>query len=105
MLRERESADAAIEERAARAVARRDHGRIPGVVAGPLILAIVYSFNAGSSITHWEGFSLRWWVGDPAAQESILYDQATRSALEHSLWLATLTTAIALPVGTAFAMG
>ena len=72
---------------------------------GPLILAIVYSFNAGSSITHWEGFSLRWWVGDPAAQESILYDPFTRSALEHSLWLAILTTAIAVPIGTAFAMG
>jgi spermidine/putrescine transport system permease protein len=72
---------------------------------GPLILAIVYSFNAGSSITHWEGFSLRWWVGDPATQESILYDPSTRSALEHSLWLAILTTVIAVPIGTAFAMG
>lgn len=72
---------------------------------GPLILAIVYSFNAGSSITHWDGFSLRWWVGDPGAQESILYDPSTRSALEHSLWLAIVTTSIAVPMGTAFAMG
>lgn len=72
---------------------------------GPLMLAIVFSFNAGSSITHWEGFSLRWWVGDPAAQESILFDSSTRSALEHSLWLAILTTAIAVPIGTTFAMG
>ena len=72
---------------------------------GPLILAIGYSFNAGRSVTLWEGFSLRWWVGNPAAQESILFDPSTRSALEHSLWLAILTTAIAVPIGTAFAIG
>jgi len=72
---------------------------------GPLILVIGYSFSGGRSITLWEGFSLRWWVGNPAAQESILFDPSTRSALEHSLWLAILTTAIAVPIGTAFAIG
>lgn len=71
----------------------------------PIVLAIVYSFNAGSSVTHWEGSSLRWWVGDPAAQESIVYDPELRAALIHSLVLASWTVAIAVPFGTAFALG
>ena len=71
----------------------------------PIVLAIIYSFNAGSSITHWEGASLRWWVGDPAAQESIVYDPATRAALLHSLLLASWTMLVAVPFGTAFALG
>ena len=36
-----------------------------------------------------KGASLRWWVGDPAAQESIVYDPALRAALLHSLLLAS----------------
>jgi len=28
----------------------------------PIILLVIYSFNAGSSIAIWEGFSLRWYV-------------------------------------------
>ena len=71
----------------------------------PLILAIADSFNAGSSVTHWEGFSFRWWVGNPAAQESIAYEPEVRAALLHSLALVSLTAAIAVPCGTAFALG
>ncbi|MGH2596998.1 MAG: ABC transporter permease [Actinomycetota bacterium] len=71
----------------------------------PIVLAIIYSFNAGSSVTHWEGASLRWWVGDPTAQESILYDPALRAALVHSLLLASWTMVLAVPIGTAFALG
>ena len=58
----------------------------------PLLLVIVYSFNAGDTVTHWQGFSLRWWVGDPSAAESIVYDPETRTRLAHSLVLASLTT-------------
>ncbi len=71
----------------------------------PLVLVVIYSFNAGTSVTHWEGASLRWWVGDPAAGESIAYDSETRDRLVHSLVLATLTTAVAVPIGSAFALG
>ena len=71
----------------------------------PIVIAMIYSFNTGSSITHWEGFSLRWWVGDPAAQESIVHDPELRAALLQSLKLASLTAAIAVPCGTAFALG
>ena len=72
---------------------------------GSIALAIIYSFNAGSSVTHWEGPSLRWWVGDPTAQESIVYDPALRAALLHSVLLASWTTVIAVPCGIAFALG
>ena len=71
----------------------------------PIALAIIYSFNAGTTVTHWEGVSLRWWVGDPAAQESIVYDPALRAALLHSLVLASWTMVIVVPCGTAFALG
>ena len=95
---------------------RRTHGRgstwLAAITVGYLIwslttivLAMFFSFNAGASVTHWEGFSLRWWIGDPAAQESIVHDPATRAALLQSLKLATLTTVIAVPCATAFALG
>jgi spermidine/putrescine transport system permease protein len=71
----------------------------------PIGLAIIYSFNVGNTITHWEGAGLRWWLGDPAAQESIMYDPAIRAALLHSLLLASWTMVIAVPCGTAFALG
>ena len=71
----------------------------------PLVLVVIYSFNAGTSVTSWEGLSLRSWIGDPPAGESIAYDPETRARLFHSLVLATLTTAIAVPIGSAFALG
>ena len=71
----------------------------------PLLLVVVYSFNAGDTVTHWQGFSLRWWMGDPSAAESIVYDPETRTRLAHSLVLAGLSTAIAVPIGTMFALG
>ena len=71
----------------------------------PLLLVVIYSFNAGTSVTRWEGSSLRWWIGDPAAGESIAYDPETRAGLVHSLVLASLATAVAVPMGSAFALG
>ncbi len=71
----------------------------------PLLLVVAYSFNAGDTVTHWQGFSLRWWIGDPSAAESIVYDPETRSRLAHSLVLASVTTFIAVPIGTMFALG
>lgn len=71
----------------------------------PLLLVVVYSLNAGDTVTHWQGFSLRWWIGDPSAAESIAYDPGTRSRLAHSLVLASLTTVIAVPIGAMFALG
>ena len=72
---------------------------------GPLLLAVVYSFNDAPSVTHWEGLSLRWWIGEPAAEESLVYDPETRAALRHSLLLATWATVISVPIASAFAIG
>ena len=71
----------------------------------PLVIAVAFSFNAAPSISRWEGFSLRWWIGDPRDRSSLVFDPELRGALLHSLTLASWTTVIAVPMGTAFAMG
>jgi spermidine/putrescine transport system permease protein len=68
-------------------------------------VAIVFSFNAGRSRSTWQGFSLRWWLGEPTAQESLLYSPDLRSAIIQSLRLSVFTAVIAVPIGTAFAIG
>ena len=69
----------------------------------PVVIAIVFSFNAGRSRSTWQGFSLRWWFEDPF--DSLWTDQALRSALFQTLRLSALTVLIAVPLGTAFAIG
>jgi spermidine/putrescine transport system permease protein len=71
----------------------------------PVLIAIAFSFNAGRSRSVWQGFSFRWWVGNPAAQESLLYDPALRQAVSQSLRLSIITTLVAVPIGTLFAIG
>ena len=31
----------------------------------PVVIAVIFSFNAGRSRSTWQGFSLRWWYQDP----------------------------------------
>jgi spermidine/putrescine transport system permease protein len=69
----------------------------------PVAIAILFSFNAGRSRSIWQGFSTRWYWGDPSF--SVLHDPSLRSALEQSLRLATLDMAIAVPLGVALALG
>lgn len=69
----------------------------------PVAIAIVFSFNAGRSRSTWQGFSLRWWNADPF--DSLWHDLALRSAMFQTLRLSVLTVAIAVPIGTAFAIG
>jgi spermidine/putrescine transport system permease protein len=68
----------------------------------PVAEAVLFSFNKGRSITRWEGFSLRWYVSDPTG--SVLHDPALQHAVIQSLKLATLTVAVTLPLGVAFAL-
>jgi len=68
----------------------------------PVAEAVLFSFNKGRSITRWEGFSLRWYTGDPNG--SVLHDPALQHAVIQSLKLATLTVAVTLPLGVAFAL-
>jgi spermidine/putrescine transport system permease protein len=68
----------------------------------PVVIAIVYSFNAGRSRSSWQGFSLRWWTVD---EDSLWRDEALRTAMVQSVKLAGLTMLIAVPIGVAFAIG
>ncbi len=71
----------------------------------PVVIAIAFSFNAGRSRSAWQGFSTRWWLGTESAQESLLYSPSLRPAIFQSLRLAIITTLIAVPLGTLFAIG
>jgi spermidine/putrescine transport system permease protein len=71
----------------------------------PVAIAVQFSFNDGRSRSTWQGFSTQWYVGDPAAGASVLYDPSLRSALTQSLTLAILTMLVATPIGVALAIG
>jgi spermidine/putrescine transport system permease protein len=68
----------------------------------PVLIAVVFSFNAGRSRSTWQGFSLRWWWEDP--NDSLFHDPALRSALVQSLRLSLITMLVAVPLGTLFAI-
>ncbi|MFC4585487.1 ABC transporter permease [Sphaerisporangium corydalis] len=99
---------------APRAARRRRSGRRRPVVLAaitwayviwslvPVLVAIQFSFNAGKSRSSWQGFSLRWYAGDP---NSVAADPSLRLALVNSLVLAALTTLVATPLGVALALG
>jgi len=67
----------------------------------PVLVAILFSFNAGRSRSSFQGFSLRWYTWDP---ESVLHDASLRGALSQSVKLTLITVVIAVPLGTAFAI-
>jgi spermidine/putrescine transport system permease protein len=69
----------------------------------PVLIAIQFSFNAGRSRSTWQGFSLQWYVVDPAL--SVLHDPSLRLALLQSLKIAVLTMLIATPLGVGLAVG
>jgi spermidine/putrescine transport system permease protein len=69
----------------------------------PVIIAVIFSFNDGRSRIVWQGFSMRWWTGDPT--DSILHDPAIRTAMVQTYRLAIVTVFITVPLGTLFAIG
>ena len=69
----------------------------------PVLIAVLFSFNAGRSRSVWQGFSLRWWIGDPNA--SLLHDDSLRMTTVNSLVLAVVTVVVTLPLGTMLAIG
>jgi spermidine/putrescine transport system permease protein len=69
----------------------------------PVAIAVLFSFNSGKSRSVWQGFSLRWYYTDPNL--SVWNDAALHTALIHTLILGVFTTAIAVPLGVAFALG
>jgi spermidine/putrescine transport system permease protein len=69
----------------------------------PVVIAVLFSFNNGRSRSVWQGFSTRWYWGDP--NNSVIHDPVMRSALEQSLKLAGLDMLIAVPLGVGLALG
>jgi len=69
----------------------------------PVLIAVLFSFNDSRSRTSWQGFSLRWYFGDP--ERSVWYDDSLQTALVHTLRLGVLTTLIVVPLGVALALG
>src|SRR5207249_4314583 len=48
----------------------------------PVALAVLFSFNSGRSRSTWQGFSFRWYWGDPNL--SVFHDDTMRTALIQS---------------------
>ncbi len=69
----------------------------------PIGLAVLFSFNDGKSQSVWQGFSWRWYFTDPV--NSVLHNPQLHAAVIQTLRLSLYTTAIAVPLGVAFALG
>ena len=69
----------------------------------PIAIAVLFSFNDGKSQSVWQGFSTRWYWGDPVT--SVANNPALRNAVIQTFRLAFLVTIIAVPIGVAFAIG
>ena len=61
----------------------------------PVLIAIQFSFNKGRSRSTWQGFSWRWYWGDPS--RSVWHDPTLHRALFNSLWLAGMTMLVCAP--------
>ena len=51
----------------------------------PIALAVLFSFNDGKSQSVWQGFSMRWYTGDPL--NSVLHDPTLHAAVLQTLRL------------------
>jgi spermidine/putrescine transport system permease protein len=69
----------------------------------PVLIAVLFSFNSGRSRTNWQGFSTRWYYGDPI--RSVWHDQSLHAALFHTFRLGILVTLITVPLGVLLALG
>jgi spermidine/putrescine transport system permease protein len=59
----------------------------------PIILLVAYSFNSGTSVAFWEGFSWRWYV---SAWENERVQDATVRSLVIALWASGIATSVAV---------
>ena len=63
----------------------------------PIAILVLYSFNASTFGTSWEGFTLHWY-------QSLLRDRRLIQAFTNSLYVAGVSTAIATTIGTMAAL-
>ena len=69
----------------------------------PIAIAVLFSFNNGKSQSVWQGFSFRWYWGDPV--NSVWHNPSLHSSVIQTVRLSVLTTIVAVPLGVAFAIG
>jgi spermidine/putrescine transport system permease protein len=69
----------------------------------PILIAIRFSFNEGRSRSTGQGWSTRWYWGDPDL--SVFHDPDLIHALVQSMKLAALAVAVTVPLGVALAVG
>jgi spermidine/putrescine transport system permease protein len=63
----------------------------------PIVVLVIFSFNASRFVTTWDGFSLRWY-------HELFQDQAMAAALRNSLIVAVASTLISTVFGTMVAL-
>lgn len=68
------------------------------IIYVPIILTVVYSFNASRISSVWDGFSLKWY-------ESLFSNRSMGEALKNSIVLAVLSCLAAVVIGTTGALG
>lgn len=73
-------------------------GIVTAITYIPIVLTVIYSFNASRISSIWEGFSLKWY-------EELFRDRAIWEALGNSLILAVLSCIFAVVIGTTGALG
>lgn len=73
-------------------------GIITAITYVPILVTVVYSFNASKISSIWGGFSLQWY-------QELLRDRDLREALVNSLVLAALSCLCAVVIGTTGAIG
>ncbi len=59
----------------------------------PIFVLVIFSFNGGTRLGAWEGFSLRWY-------ERVLTSREWLSSLQVTLWIATFSALISTVLGT-----
>jgi spermidine/putrescine transport system permease protein len=69
----------------------------------PIAIAVLFSFNNGKSQSVWQGFSTRWYWGDPI--NSVFHNPELRDSVVQTVRLSVLTTVICVPLGVMFAIG
>ncbi|HXF61210.1 MAG TPA: ABC transporter permease, partial [Caldilineaceae bacterium] len=64
----------------------------------PILVLVIFSFNSGRFVSHWDGFSLRWYA-------TLFENEAIGLALRNSLIVATVSTVVSTVLATLVAVG
>ncbi len=79
-------------------VSRLYMGLIFVFLYAPLLIMVLFSFNEANSLSHFTGFSLKWY-------EDLFQNEEVLDVLSNTLILATISSILATVIGTAAAVG